>query len=148
MSNKPKGVVHCAKSTGITSKEADENQRRWTKDKYEYKNSDNKNHYDLSRSHLNFEIDQHGRIQPLGTSTPIHILEQKRLAELGNKPDKSDSKVKHIRVVEYLISGGADAMRKTARASVSRTSSNGQRMCGSGWLKSMGLRTLLVSVST
>lgn len=114
MSNKPKGVVHCAKSTGITSKEADENQRRWTKDKYEYKNSDNKNHYDLSRSHLNFEIDQHGRIQPLGTSTPIHILEQKRLAELGNKPDKSDSKVKHIRDVEYLISGGADAMRKMA----------------------------------
>mgnify|MGYP005916930157 CR=1 FL=1 len=114
MSDKPKGVVHCAKSTGITSKEADENQRRWTKDKYEYKNSDNKNHYDLSRSHLNFEIDQHGRIQPLGTSTPIHILEQKRLAELGNKPDKPDSKVKHIRDVEYLISGGADAMRKMA----------------------------------
>ncbi|MCH5223626.1 MAG: recombinase, partial [Muribaculaceae bacterium] len=61
-----KQAMHVGAAKSFGNAEANENERRWSDEKIDYKNQDPTNHYDKSRMRLNFEIDKDGNIKPLG----------------------------------------------------------------------------------
>ena len=89
--NIPRAAIHVgAPAKSFSAAEGYEPERRgWDEKTYRLKNQDSNNHYDFSRKHLNFEINNKGQIVPLGSNpTPLHERLQKRLDELGFKPYK------------------------------------------------------------
>lgn len=96
--------VEAAKSFG--SAEANENERRWNEDKIDRKNQDPTNHYDKTRMKLNFEIGPDGEIHPLGyQKKPLEVRLQERLAALGWKPFKPDSKIQPNCCARFVFGG-------------------------------------------
>ena len=79
-----------APAKSFSASEGYEPERRgWDEKTYRLKNHDTNNHYDFSRTHLNFEINSEGKIAPLGSNPiPLHERLKHRLDELGFKPYK------------------------------------------------------------
>ena len=87
--NVPRAAIHVgAPAKSFSAAEGYEPERRgWDEKTYRLKNQDTNNHYDYSRKHLNFEINDKGEIVPLCSHpVPLHERLQKRLDELGFKP--------------------------------------------------------------
>ncbi len=87
--NIPRAAIHVgAPAKSFSAAEGYEPERRgWDEKTYRLKNQDTNNHYDFSRKHLNFEINNKGEIVPLCSDpVPLHERLQKRLDELGFKP--------------------------------------------------------------
>lgn len=99
--------VEAVKSFGAA--EANENERRWNDDKIDRKNQDPTNHYDKSRMKLNFEIGPDGKIHPLGyQDKSLEVRLQERLAVLGWKPFKPDSKIQPNCCAKFVFGGNHD----------------------------------------
>jgi len=87
--NVPRAAIHVgAPAKSFSAAEGYEPERRgWDENTYRLKNQDTNNHYDFSRKHLNFEINNKGEIVPLCSDpVPLHERLQKRLDELSFKP--------------------------------------------------------------
>ena len=87
--NVPRAAIHVgAPAKSFSAAEGYEPERRgWDENTYRLKNQDTNNHYDFTRKHLNFEINNKGEIVPLCSDpVPLHERLQKRLDELGFKP--------------------------------------------------------------
>ncbi len=99
--------VEACKSFGTS--EANENERHWDEDKIDRKNQDSTNHYDKTRMKLNFEIGPDGKIHPLGyQKKSLEVRLQERLAELGWKPFKPDSKIQPNCCAKFIFGGNHD----------------------------------------
>lgn len=106
----------------FTAAEGNEPERRgWDEDTYRLKNQDSNNHYDLSRNHLNFEINSKGEIVPLGSNPiPLHERLKQRLDQLEFKPYKGkddtlgNSDNSPNCTVGIIISGDHDLLTRLA----------------------------------
>ena len=99
--------VEAGKSFGTA--EANENERRWDENKIDRKNLDPTNHYNKTRMKLNFEIGPDGKIHPLGyQKKSLEVRLQERLAELGWKPFKPDSKIQPNCCAKFIFGGNHD----------------------------------------
>ena len=70
--NIPRAAIHVgAPAKSFSAAEGYEPERRgWDEKTYRLKNQDTNNHYDFSRKHLNFEINNKGKIVPPHTASP------------------------------------------------------------------------------
>jgi len=101
-----KQVMHVAPGKSFGAAEADENERRWDESKYRFKNQDPVNHYDKTRSFLNFEIGPDGEVHPLGyQSQSLDERLRERLLELGWKPFKENSKIQPNCCAKFIFAG-------------------------------------------
>ena len=109
MSTDIKQAMHVEAGKSFGTAEANENERRWDDDKVDKKNQDPTNHYDKTRMKLNFEIGPDGKIHPLGyQKKSLEIRLQERLAELGWKPFKPDSKIQPNCCAKFIFGGNHD----------------------------------------
>ena len=109
MSTDIKQAMHVEAGKSFGTSEANENERRWDEDKIDRKNQDPTNHYDKTRMKLNFEIGPDGKIHPLGyQEKPLEVRLQERLAELGWKPFKPDSKIQPNCCAKFIFGGNHD----------------------------------------
>ena len=104
-----KQAMHVEAGKSFGTAEANENERRWNDDKIDRKNQDPTNHYDKTRMKLNFEIGPDGKVHPLGyQEKSIEVRLQERLAELGWKPFKPDSKIQPNCCAKFIFGGNHD----------------------------------------
>lgn len=109
MSTDIKQAMHVEAGKSFGTAEANENERHWDEDKIDRKNLDPTNHYDKTRMKLNFEIGPDGKIHPLGyQEKSLEIRLQERLAELGWKPFKPDSKIQPNCCAKFIFGGNHD----------------------------------------
>lgn len=109
MSTDIKQAMHVEAGKSFGTAEANENERRWDEDKIDRKNQDPTNHYDKTRMKLNFEIGPDGKIHPLGyQKKSLEVRLQERLAELGWKPFKPDSKIQPNCCAKFIFGGNHD----------------------------------------
>ena len=109
-----KAALHFGKSSTFGSAEGRENQRRWTKEDYDRHNKYERFWYDITRAHLNFEVDSNFKPRPCGTSDPIEKRFEKRLEELGEKPLDKNTKNPPNRVIKFIVSGDQEVLRQLA----------------------------------
>ena len=115
MSTDIKQAMHVEAGKSFGTAEANENERRWDDDKVDKKNQDPTNHYDKTRMKLNFEIGPDGKIHPLGyQKKSLEVRLQERLAELGWKPFKPDSKIQPNCCAKFIFGGNHDRMLEMA----------------------------------
>ena len=101
--------MHVEAGKFFSTAEANENERRWNEDKIGRKNQDPTNHYDKTRMKLNFEIGPDGKIHPLGyQEKSLEVRLQERLAVLGWKPFKPDSKIQPNCCAKFVFGGNHD----------------------------------------
>ncbi len=106
-----KQAMHVEACKSFGTSEANENERHWDEDKIDRKNQDSTNHYDKTRMKLNFEIGPDGKIHPLGyQKKSLEVRLQERLAELGWKPFKPDSKIQPNCCAKFIFGGNHDLM--------------------------------------
>ena len=102
----------------MSAEQANENERRWTKEQYNRKNADTGNHYDWTRRNLNFEVsmgeDGRPRIQPLRSGDPLNERLQRRIDELGFKAYKKDARNNPICCIDWVFGGDQSQMRELA----------------------------------
>ena len=111
-----------APAKSFSAAEGYEPERRgWDEKTYRLKNRDTNNHYDFSRKHLNFEINNEGKIVPLGSNPiPLHECLKQRLDELGFKPYKDkgnplgNSDNSPNCTVGIIVSGDHDVLTRLA----------------------------------
>ncbi len=104
-----KQAMHVEAGKSFGTAEANENERRWNDDKIDRKNQDPTNHYDKTRMKLNFEIGPDGKAHPLGyQEKTLEVRLQERLAELGWKPFKPDSKIQPNCCAKFVFGGNHD----------------------------------------
>ena len=104
-----KQAMHVEAGKSFGTAEANENERRWNDDKIDRKNQDLTNHYDKTRMKLNFEIGPDGKVHPLGyQEKSLEVRLQERLAELGWKPFKPDSKIQPNCCAKFIFGGNHD----------------------------------------
>ena len=109
MSTDIKQAMHVDACKSFGTSEANENERRWDEDKIDRKNQDPTNHYDKTRMKLNFEIGPDEKIHPLGyQKKSLEVRLQERLAELGWKPFKPDSKIQPNCCAKFIFGGNHD----------------------------------------
>ncbi|WP_418706371.1 MobV family relaxase [Barnesiella intestinihominis] len=109
MSTDIKQAMHVEAGKSFGTAEANENERRWDENKIDRKNQDPTNHYDKTRMKLNFEIGPDGKIHPLGyQKKSLEVRLQERLAELGWKPFKPDSKIQPNCCAKFIFGGNHD----------------------------------------
>lgn len=110
-----KQAMHVEAGKSFGTAEANENERRWNDDKIDRKNQDSTNHYDKTRMKLNFEIGPDGKVHPLGyQEKSLEVRLQERLAELGWKPFKPDSKIQPNCCAKFIFGGNHDRMIEMA----------------------------------
>ena len=115
MSTDIKQAMHVEACKSFGTSEANENERHWDEDKVDRKNQDPTNHYDKTRMKLNFEIGPDGKVHPLGyQEKPLEVRLQERLAELGWKPFKPDSKIQPNCCAKFIFGGNHDRMLEMA----------------------------------
>lgn len=104
-----KQAMHVYACKSFSTAEANENERRWNEDKIGRKNQDPTNHYDKTRMKLNFEIGPDGKIHPLGyQEKSLEVRLQERLAALGWKTFKPDSKIQSNCCAKFVFGGNHD----------------------------------------
>ena len=104
-----KQAMHVEAGKSFGTAEANENERRWNDDKIDRKNQEPTNHYDKTRMKLNFEIGPDGKVHPLGyQEKSLEVRLQERLAELGWKPFKPDSKIQPNCCAKFIFGGNHD----------------------------------------
>ena len=104
-----KQAMHVEACKSFGTSEANENERHWDEDKIDRKNQDSTNHYDKTRMKLNFEIGPDGKIHPLGyQKKSLEVRLQERLAELGWKHFKPDSKIQPNCCAKFIFGGNHD----------------------------------------
>ena len=104
-----KQAMHVEAGKSFGTAEANENERCWNDDKIDRKNQDPTNHYDKTRMKLNFEIGPDGKVHPLGyQEKSLEVRLQERLAELGWKPFKPDSKIQPNCCAKFIFGGNHD----------------------------------------
>lgn len=104
-----KQAMHVEAGKSFGTSEANENERHWNDDKIDRKNQDPTNHYDKTRMKLNFEIGPDGKVHPLGyQEKSLEVRLQERLAELGWKPFKPDSKIQPNCCAKFIFGGNHD----------------------------------------
>ena len=104
-----KQAMHVEAGKSFGTSEANENERHWNDDKIDRKNQDPTNHYDKTRMKLNFEIGPDGKVHPLGyQEKSLEVRLQERLAELGWKPFKPDSKIQPNCCAKFVFGGNHD----------------------------------------
>ena len=110
-----KNVAHAGKSRGLSSGNANENERRgWTEESYRRKNEDSKNQYDFSRRHLNFEIID-GKVCPLGRQKiSLYSRYLNVLKDLDFREYKDGASNAQNTYVELILSGSRDRIRQLA----------------------------------
>lgn len=109
MTTDKKQAMHVEAGKSFSTAEANENERRWNEDKIGRKNQDPTNHYDKTRMKLNFEIGPDGKIHPLGyQEKSLEVRLQERLAALGWKPFKPDSKIQPNCCAKFVFGGNHD----------------------------------------
>ena len=110
-----KNVAHAGKSRGLSSGNANENERRgWTEESYRRKNEDSKNQYDFSRRHLNFEIID-GKVCPLGKQkTSLYSRYLNILKSLDFREYKDGASNAQNNYVEPILSRSRDCIRQIA----------------------------------
>ena len=109
MSTDIKQAMHVEAGKSFGTAEANENERRWDENKIDRKNLDPTNHYNKTRMKLNFEIGPDGKIHPLGyQKKSLEVRLQERLAELGWKPFKPDSKIQPNCCAKFIFGGNHD----------------------------------------
>lgn len=128
---KAKGVVHAGKKLGLSSGNADENERKkndrerkgekkaWDEETYRKKNRIPWNNYDWSRHSLNFEIargkDCKPKVIPLGSQdVTLYRRYQKVLQDLGFKQYKVGASNQQLTYMELILSGSTKKMQKLA----------------------------------
>lgn len=101
-----KQAMHVEAGKSFGTAEANENERRWDDEKIDRKNQEPTNHYDKTRMKLNFEIGPDGKVHPLGyQEKSLEVRLQERLAELGWKPFKPDSKIQPNCCAKFVFGG-------------------------------------------
>lgn len=110
-----KGVAHAGKGTGLSSGNANENERRgWTEISYRRKNREPLNNYDWSRHNLNFEVVD-GTIRPLGSQkVSLYNRYQNVIKNLDYREYKEGATNKQHAYVELILSGSTAKMQKIA----------------------------------
>ena len=104
-----KQAMHVEAGKSFGTSEANENERHLNDDKIDRKNQDPTNHYDKTRMKLNFEIGPDGKVHPLGyQEKSLEVRLQERLAELGWKPFKPDSKIQPNCCAKFVFGGNHD----------------------------------------
>lgn len=104
-----KQAMHVEAGKSFGTAEANENERRWNDDKIDRKNQEPTNHYDKTRMKLNFEIGPDGKVHPLGyQEKSLEVRLQERLAELGWKPFKVNSKIQPNCCAKFVFGGNHD----------------------------------------
>lgn len=104
-----KQAMHVEPCKSFGRAEANENERRWNESKIDWKNQDPTNHYDKTRMKLNFEIGPDGKVHPLGYHPKsLDTRLQERLAELGWRPFKADSKIQPNCCARFIFGGNRE----------------------------------------
>lgn len=104
-----KQAMHMEAAKSFGAAEANENERRWDRERFDQKNQDPTNHYDITRQHLNFEIGSDGKIHPLGyqeKSLEVRLVE--RLNQLGWHSFKEGSKNQPNMCAKFIFGGNHD----------------------------------------
>ena len=107
----------------FSASESNEAERRgWDEETYRLKNHDMNNHYDITRKHLNFEINGDGEIVPLGSNPiPLHERLLQRLEQLGFKQYKDKNNPSVVAnnspncTIGIIISGDHDVLDRALR---------------------------------
>ena len=111
----PKQVLHAGRQKGLSSGNANENERRgWTEATVRAKNQDNNNCYDWSRHRLNFEVVD-GKIKALGSQEkPLYQRYKDKLASVGYEKKDAGASNEQNTYVELILSGDTEHMRELA----------------------------------
>ena len=103
-------------SDGISQAESNEQQRNWTEDFLRKKSNDPMSNYDLTRTHLNFEVARGGVIQLIDKSKPIMQMMADNLAARSIKDPNSRENVKRRQntLAQFIFGGSREQMNKLA----------------------------------
>lgn len=114
----PKASLHVKPQKSFSSSQADENERRWSKEQYDSKNKQSGNHYDWSRRDINFAVirkDGKNTLIPLSKiDKPLHEKLKTRLDELNFKPYKEDASNDPNSCIDVVFGGDHDRMAELA----------------------------------
>jgi len=104
-----KQAMHMEAAKSFSTAEANENERRWDRERFDQKNQDPTNHYDITRQHLNFEIGTDGKMHPLGyQAKSLEVRLAERLAQLGWHCFKEGSKNQPNMCAKFIFGGNHD----------------------------------------
>lgn len=104
-SKENKQVADMQASTGITTAESNEFQRRWKDERWD--RAGKEGNYDRSRDHLNFEIAKGGIVRPIDKSRSVGEKIAARLAQCGITDPNQGRKTPNIRIAAKFIFGGS-----------------------------------------
>ena len=100
-----KQVADMQATTGITTAESNEFQRRWKDERWD--RAGKEGNYDRTRDHLNFEVAKGGIIRPIDKSRSVGEKITARLASCGITNPNLGRKVPNIRIAAKFIFGGS-----------------------------------------
>ena len=112
---KKKQVMDIRSSSGMTSAESDEHQRKWDAKMWQYKSEHDGANYDSTRAHLNFEVAKGGVVQPIDTSKSIVERFNESLAARGIKDPNIGRKNPNVRTLaNFIFQGSRELMHELA----------------------------------
>lgn len=105
MSNIGKQVADMKPSTGITTAESNEYQRRWEDQRWD--RASKEGNYDRSRDHLNFEIAKGCIVRPIDKTRTVGERIANRFVECGIDNPNIKRKTPNIRICAKFVFGGS-----------------------------------------
>jgi len=112
---KKKQVMDIRSSSGMTSAESDEHQRKWDNRMWQYKSEHDGANYDRTRAHLNFEVAKGGVVQPIDTSRSIVERFNESLAARGIRDPNIGRNNPNIRTLaNFIFQGSRELMHQLA----------------------------------
>ena len=103
-------------SDGISQAESNEQQRNWSEDFLRKKSNDPMANYDLTRTHLNFEVVRGGIVQPIDKSKSIMKMMADNLAARGIKDPNARENVRRRQntLAQFIFGGSRERMNELA----------------------------------
>ena len=103
-------------SDGISQAESNEQQRNWSEDFLRKKSNDPMANYDPTRTHLNFEVDRGGIVQPIDKSKSIMKMMADNLAARGIKDPNARENVRRRQntLAQFIFGGSRERMNELA----------------------------------